>query len=239
MKSLQHTAIDFNCSKSRWRLQRQASIISSSRLLIAITTDQEHQDDWKSRRKLSRTSIQNELLIFKSYENNSRSRSDDDLNRSFFDDRKIARMRSRTNAIQFMIKKTIGNFNFDTINRKSVKIIALSTFWQQQEDCECDKHELYLIRLQRVLWTANERFNHLQSSSHRILNVSTSNSSNESSATCFADIIIKHCRKKSCMTTCNKKISSKAMSLLNSNNFASDLWSRDCNLKQQSTQTLS
>lgn len=68
-----------------------------------------------------------------------------------------------------------------------------------------------------------ERLGHLRSRSHRIVEASTSNSSNGSPATSTAGIVIKHCRKKLRMTNCNssKEVSLRNNVLLNSNSFTS------------------
>ena len=81
----------------RWQLQRQAPFIPSPRLPIAVTVGQEHQDDWKSRRRLPETPMRNGSPIPMPSRNNSRasamtpllaiqsikSNADDDLNSSF------------------------------------------------------------------------------------------------------------------------------------------------------------
>ena len=106
----------------RWHLQRQAPFIPSSRLSIAVTTGQEHQDDWEIRRNLLGTSMRNGFLILKPSRNNSRatastapltiqsiksrdnkqdiSRADDGLNRSSFDDCGIAWMQYSSRPIR-------------------------------------------------------------------------------------------------------------------------------------------
>ena len=68
--------------RPRSHLQRQAPVIPSSRLLMAVITGQEHQDDWKNRHSLPGTPIQNGFSISKPCRNNSRPRFDDGLNRS-------------------------------------------------------------------------------------------------------------------------------------------------------------
>ena len=77
-------------------------------------TDQEHQDNEKSEHNLSRISIQNEFSIFKSCNNNSRSRSNDDFKVS-----STIKKSHECNTIQN--QKNDKKFQFDKINKRQVK----------------------------------------------------------------------------------------------------------------------
>ena len=82
--------------RSHWRLQRQASIVSSPRLFTAVTANQEHQSSWKSLRILLKHSCEMNLSYITLKSSSSNFRTMTSIIRSFCFHCRDQKSKSRT-----------------------------------------------------------------------------------------------------------------------------------------------
>ena len=148
------------------------------------------------------------------------TKTNDDLNKNF-----LTIVESHEyHAIQN--QKMIKNSHLTKLTENQSKYIVSLTFrrrelstWQTKSYLNFKKSILFHkknVDFVKVDHEKNNRINstiesidHFRSISHFIMKISINSNSNEFFTTNSADNIIKHCRKKSDMTNCNKKISSK------------------------------